>query len=40
MSARQYMGMLYGKLPDFFESEDELRRIGTPAIPGTSSWTA
>lgn len=27
MSARQFMEMLYGKLPDFFESEDELRRI-------------
>ena len=27
MSAQQFMEMLFGKLPDFFQSEDELRKL-------------
>jgi type I restriction enzyme R subunit len=27
MSAQQFMEMLYGKLPDFFQSEEELRKL-------------
>ena len=27
MSAQQFMEMLFGKLPDFFKSEDELRKL-------------
>ena len=27
MSAQQFMEMLFGKLPDFFKSEEELRRL-------------
>ena len=32
MSAQQFMNMLFGKLPDFFSNEDELRELwGVPA---------
>jgi type I restriction enzyme R subunit len=27
MSAQQFMEMLFGKLPDFFQSEEELRKL-------------
>ena len=27
MSAAQFLELLYGKLPEFFKDEDELRRI-------------
>lgn len=30
MSAAQFMEALFGKLPEFFKDEDELRTIGTP----------
>ena len=33
MSAQQFMEMLYGKLPDFFKDEDELRDIWS--VPST-----
>ena len=35
MSAKQFLEMLFGKLPDFFQSEDELRRVWS--VPETRS---
>ena len=34
MSARQFMEMLFGKLPEFFNSEDELRAAVKGQTPG------
>ncbi|MDP3070799.1 MAG: DEAD/DEAH box helicase family protein [Opitutaceae bacterium] len=33
MSAQQFMELLFGKLPDFFQSEEELRKLWS--VPGT-----
>ena len=40
MSAQQFMELLFGKLPDFFQSEAELRRLwSAPSCPtGSRNW--
>ena len=40
MSAQQFMGLLFGRLPEFFKDEAELREIWSDPGHGGSSWTA